>query len=92
MGPGRDKKKYDLALKGEVKIGRDKNCQLSMPDDTALSGIHCSITARNGGVFVRDQESTNGTFVNGVPIVGEYQMHKDDILLVGSYEYRVYWE
>ena len=92
MGPGRDKKKYDLALKGEVKIGRDKNCQLSMPGDTALSGIHCSITTRNGGVFVRDQESTNGTFVNGVPIVGEYQMHKDDILLVGSYEYRVYWE
>lgn len=91
IGPGAAEN-HKLTVKDRVTIGRDRNCQLSLPNDTALSGRHCSILYRDGSVYVRDENSTNGTFVNGVPIVGEYKVEMDDILLLGSSEYRITWE
>ena len=40
-------------------------------------------------IFVCDLTSTNGTFVNGVPITGPYRLFNDDIILIGSMELRV---
>lgn len=91
IGPG-ETESYQLIIKDKAAIGRNKACQLSLGNDTALSGVHCSILYKNGSVFVKDEGSTNGTFVNGVPIVGEYKVEKDDILLIGSSEYRIVWE
>ncbi len=91
IGPGKTEN-HSLVVKERVTIGRDKNCQLSLPNDTALSGRHCSLLYRGSSVYVRDEESTNGTFVNGVPVVGEYKLEMDDILLIGSSEYRITWE
>ena len=91
IGPG-ETENYQLVVKDRVTIGRDKSCQLSLSNDTALSGRHCSILYRDGSVYVEDKGSTNGTFVNGVPIVGEYKVEMDDILLIGSSEYRITWE
>lgn len=91
VGPGKTES-HKLLIKDEVTIGRNKTCQLSLNNDTALSGRHCSILYKEGAVYVRDEESTNGTFVNGVPIVGEYKVEMDDILLIGSFEYRIVWE
>ena len=79
-------------MKGEALIGRNKECQLSLADDSALSGKHCSLIYRDGNVYVRDENTTNGTYANGVPVLGEYKVEKDDILLIGSSEYRIYWE
>lgn len=91
VGPG-DGDSHRLTVKGEASIGRNKSCKLVLDNDSALSGRHCSIIYRDGSVFVRDDESTNGTYVNGVPIVGEFKTEKDDILLIGSSEYRIFWE
>ncbi len=91
IGPG-NTETYQLIVKDKVTIGRNKGCQLTLENDTALSGKHCSIIYRDNQIFVRDEESTNGTFVNGVPIVGEYRVEQDDILLIGSFEYRITWE
>lgn len=91
VGPG-EEESYHFTIKNELSIGRNKSCQLSFDKDSALSGVHCSIIYRDGSVFVRDEESTNGTYVNGVPIVGEYKVELDDILLFGSSEYRIVWE
>lgn len=91
IGPGKTEN-HSLVVKERVTIGRDKNCQLSLSNDTALSGRHCSLLYRGSSVYVRDEESTNGTFVNGVPVVGEYKLEMDDILLIGSSEYRITWE
>lgn len=91
VGPGKAVE-HKFTIKDRVTIGRDKDCQLSLADDTALSGRHCSLLYRDDNVYVRDEESTNGTFVNGVPIVGEYRLECDDILLIGSFEYRIVWE
>lgn len=91
IGPA-DDEKYELTVKDEVTIGRSDSCTLSLKEDNALSGKHCSVIYREGQVFIRDDGSTNGTFANGVPIVGELQINQDDILLIGSNEYRISWE
>ena len=41
---------------------------------------------------MQDNNSTNGTFVNGVPITGEFVVESGDILLVGSAEYKIVQE
>lgn len=91
IGPGKEVK-YELKVKDEVTIGRNESCTLSLKEDSALSGKHCSVIYRDGKVYVKDNNSTNGTFANGVPIVGELRINQDDILLIGSNEYRVRWE
>lgn len=91
IGPGKTET-YKFPVKDKAVIGRNKSCQLSLDNDTALSGKHCSILYKDGIVYIKDEASTNGTFVNGVPVVGEYKVEKDDILLIGSFEYRIVWE
>lgn len=91
IGPGEDIK-YELPLRDEITIGRAAKCTLSLPDDNALSGNHCTVIYRNGEVYVKDNDSTNGTFANGVPIVGELRINQDDVLLIGSNEYRIAWK
>ena len=74
-------------------IGRSQTkCNLTISRDTALSGLHCTLISNNGKIFIRDEKSTNGTFVNGVPILGNFELNQDDIILLGSYEYRISWK
>ena len=59
--------------------------------DRRLSGVHCSLCCTKGVLTVRDNGSTNGTFVDGVPIrqQGAVPVADGHTLRVGSYEYRV---
>jgi predicted component of type VI protein secretion system len=63
-------------------IGRDPQCHLR-PASAAISKRHCALIQRDGKVFVRDFDSTNGTFVNEEQIKGEVELHHDDKLRVG---------
>lgn len=69
VGPG-EEEKYPLTLNGKKTIGRKKICDLSFENDNALSGIHCYLYSKDKKIYVQDNNSTNGTFVNGVPITG----------------------
>jgi predicted component of type VI protein secretion system len=44
-------------------IGRDPQCQLR-PASQAISKRHCGVLVRDGTVYIRDYNSTNGTVVN----------------------------
>ena len=50
-------------------IGRDAQCQLR-PASQAISKRHCGILIRDGKVYLKDFDSTNGTLVNDVHIKG----------------------
>lgn len=91
VGPG-EEEKYPLVLNGRKTMGRKKTCDLSFENDNALSGIHCYLYSKDKKIYVQDNNSTNGTFVNGVPITGEYVVESGDILLAGSAEYRIVQE
>lgn len=78
-------------LKDELSLGRGNMCDIIISDD-ALSEIHCILLYRKGNVYIVDQDSTNGTYVNGIPQKGSYEIASGDVLLLGSYEYVVLWE
>jgi pSer/pThr/pTyr-binding forkhead associated (FHA) protein len=69
-------------------IGRDPQCHLR-PASAAISKRHCALIQRDGKVFVRDFDSTNGTFVNEQQIKGEVELHHDDKLKVGPLTFGV---
>src|SRR5579862_7414111 len=69
-------------------IGRDPQCQLR-PASALISKRHCALIARGGKFYVRDFESTNGTFVNEEPVKGEREVKNDDLLKVGPLSFKV---
>ncbi len=63
-------------------IGRDPQCHLR-PASPMISKRHCALIQRDGKVFIRDFDSTNGTIVNDQPVKGEIELHHNDQLKVG---------
>ena len=52
--------------KDEFKIGhKAKIVDYAVSDNSAISRVHCIITKKNGVCFIKDNKSTNGTFLNG---------------------------
>lgn len=54
-----------------------------------ISSIHAEITEEAGNYFVRDLDSTNGTYLNGRRIVGKTPIDNDDLLQFGDIAFRV---
>lgn len=76
----------------ELTVGRSAKADLVLDaEDQRLSSIHCSLRCNAGVLTVKDLGSTNGTFVNGVPIqqMGMTIVQNGHTLRMGSYEYRV---
>ncbi len=69
-------------------IGRDPQCNLR-PASAVISKRHCAVMVRDGKVFIRDFDSTNGTFVNDNQVEGECELQNDDVLKVGPLSFRV---
>ncbi len=76
----------------EVTIGRNSKADIILDsEDKKLSSVHCRMQWNSGKLYVQDANSTNGTFVNGVPIksLGRVVVHEGETVGMGSYEYRV---
>ena len=69
-------------------IGRGANCQLQS-SATTVSQEHCSLTVRDGKLFVANCLTANGTFVNGQRLVGEGELRPGDRLAVGPLTFAV---
>ena len=54
-------------IEGELSIGRDRQNTLAI-EDRVLSRRHCTIQATDGKCSLRDLGSSNGTYVNGLPV------------------------
>src|SRR5437867_12836621 len=58
----------EIVLKpGANRLGRNEQNDLQINDPT-VSGFHCQIDLEHDTVIVRDLGSTNGNFINSVPI------------------------
>jgi pSer/pThr/pTyr-binding forkhead associated (FHA) protein len=69
-------------------IGRDPQCNLR-PGSALISKRHCAVLIKGEEVFVRDFDSTNGTFLNDEPLKGEVAVKNNDVLKVGPLEFRL---
>ena len=68
-----------------VNIGRELGNDIVISGDTFVGRHHLQIIKDDAGVFfVRDLNSTNGTFVNGQRITGEMQIDENDIIRIGN--------
>jgi len=80
----------ELELKqGELIIGRDDDCGLTL-NDHSISNHHAKIITLFNATYIEDMGSTNGTFVNGKQ-VKEHILHDGDVVTVGK-RYRMLFE
>lgn len=56
--------------------------------DTAVSSPHCMILFRSGKLRIKDELSTNGTFINGNEIE-ETELKDGDIIRIGATEFKL---
>lgn len=70
--------------KSVVRIGRrDDNDGVLL--DPSVSGSHCEIVKTAAGFSVKDLGSTNGTYVNNLPVEGApLPVYRNDILKIGD--------
>lgn len=90
--PPEIKTKLENSLKGtrvvqvkkdEWTIGRAKNCNIVI-NDSSVSGQHATLSKLNGYFKVKDNNSKNGTFINGLK-VGSDTCNTNDTLKFGEY-------
>jgi diguanylate cyclase (GGDEF)-like protein len=79
-------RRYKLGTDALV-LGRSDACDVAIPD-ASVSRRHAHIEPHTGGYIVVDLDSTNGTFVNDVAIVGGRRLRDGDYLRVGNCIYR----
>ncbi|HPU77582.1 MAG TPA: VWA domain-containing protein [Thermosynergistes sp.] len=83
-------KDYDIEVAPAVTIGRlPRDNVVVIKGDAGVSGRHCEIFLEDGRLYVRDLNSTNGTFVNGIAIKKPQPLDDSDTLLLGRTELRV---
>lgn len=70
----------------KVKIGRGPSNQVIIPDDTFTSRNHAWITYEDDEFWLEDLGSTNGTLLNGHPVVKRQVLAAGDKIRVGHTE------
>ncbi len=71
--------KFELR-NGENLVGRAPHCNICI-NTPGLSKEHAVITVNENGVFIRDLNSTNGTFVNGIKVHKQKLRQSDKVTL-----------
>lgn len=71
---------------GRNIVGRDHACDISFPMDNKMSGRHLLILYREaeGIVWANDENSSNGTYINGKFAGDRTELHTNDIIVIGS--------
>ena len=75
--------RYLLDGDGSV-AGRHPGCDIFL-DDITVSRHHARFTRREGHVWVKDENSLNGTYVNKTLIDGEVALRRGDEVQIGKF-------
>ena len=68
---------------GETSIGRGSQAQIKLEGET-VSRQHATLIRTKRAVYIRDDQSSFGTFINGVRIFKPTQLNLGDIVQIGS--------
>jgi pSer/pThr/pTyr-binding forkhead associated (FHA) protein len=82
----RSKQRYPI-IGAKWKIGRDPTNQVIIDDDPYTSRFHAWITCEDGHYFVEDLGSTNGTLLNGQPLVRRRPLVNGDRVRIGRSDF-----
>jgi hypothetical protein len=73
---------------GETTIGREAGSGLSLVTESTVSRRHATVERTGNDVTLRDDGSSNGTFVNGVKIESETSLRPGDQIQFGEVKVR----
>lgn len=73
-----------VAITGEITLGRDDSCTITIQDDSYVSTLHLRVYDYGGQPMVEDLGSTNGTFHNGNRLHGSKLLQPGDRIQVGT--------
>ncbi len=79
-------------LKKEFLIGKSADCDFTIEGNRKVSRKHAILRISNGECYIRDNDSTNHTFINGKLLQPgvEIILKNDDYIRLGDEEFR-YW-
>jgi len=71
--------------KQKIIIGRDPAKANLIILEPIISKLHCTVFAKEGKIFIKDNDSTNGTYLvsNGI-ILTEQEVKENDIISLGK--------
>jgi hypothetical protein len=76
---------------GEMVVGREKACELCLEDET-ISARHALLSYHNKQWWVEDLGSTNGTYLNHMPVTTPTLLVKGDTITFGKLNLTVGFE
>lgn len=72
----------EYPISGPTQIGRETTNPIAL-DDTQASRLHATVWEQQGTLYLRDENSRNGTFVNGAR-VQEIALKPGDQIRIGN--------
>lgn len=81
--------KYTFIFYDNVGIGRSRSDAgyeryLSLPEDGRVSKHHCVIVHRGNSLYLMDDGSRNGTYLNGILLERPAEIQREDVIGVGE--------
>jgi diguanylate cyclase (GGDEF)-like protein len=80
--------RYRFRPGSSVVLGRAKNVDVSLPEVSAISRKHASLSYRIESVILEDLGSTNGTFVNDIRIEQPTVLKSGDRFQIGAVHFK----
>jgi len=77
--------RYDLF--GGATLGRSGDAEITFSDRYA-SGIHARVYPSGDRFFIEDMNSTNGTLLDGAPVVGATELAEGATIAIGDTSFR----
>lgn len=81
-------KKHTIAVKDEIIIGRNPKCDVII-NKPMVSSAHCILIRDGKKLMAEDNNSTNGTMLNGKPLNHMVELKNNDVLTLGDRSIRI---
>lgn len=82
--------RFEFKFATDVTIGRKSSCDVQILGDKSVSGVHCIVSRDSqGNPVVRDNNSSNGTYLNDEKLTCEKLLETGDTLEIGRTRYSV---
>ena len=81
----------NLVIGSELIIGRERDCDVWIEDDS-ISRRHCRIIRAGDELLLEDLRSTNQTYLDGAQVVRPVRIKNHSLLTIGLCEIRIGFE
>ena len=83
-----DGEKIVEQVEGKCTLGRGEKNKIVLAD-AIVSTKHATVREKDGALFLSDENSKNGTFVNGERLEGEMEIAPETEIKIGPYQIRI---